>query len=97
MRLGLISFPFFGCTFFLLFLTGIGADDFAIGIEHFEFYGLLGLVFQVVVEQSPVRRIFTNGGTATGRAAETRSKGGAGSKKMRVLGSDGSAGLAERA
>src|SRR5260370_33791064 len=72
------------------------ADDFALRVEQLECHRILGLLFQVVVENSAIGRVFADGITAAPKMSRARTGRGARREEMRVLGGDGSAYLAQR-
>src|ERR1700722_19016065 len=92
-----ITYAFVGAGVSFLFFAGEGADDFAVGVEEFEFGGIFGGFFQVVIKDCAGRRIFADGIAARIYVAFARAHGGVGSEEMRVFGGDRRAGLAEGA
>ena len=94
---GGVALPFFGGSFLFLFLAGVGADDFALAIEYFEFGWFFGLFLQVKVKNCSRGRIFTNGIAARVEVTHPRANGGPRREKMRGFRGNGCAGLAQGA
>ena len=92
-----IAFAFIGPGVGFLLFAREGADDFAVGVEQFEFGRIFRRFFQIVIKDCAGRGIFANGIAARIEVAFARAEGGIRSKEMRIFGGDGGAGLAKRA